>query len=67
MNKSALPTRKVGSGALAGAVTVVFVWILDLTGLDVPAEVASAITLILMFAASYFVQDSPTETAPEGE
>lgn len=58
--ESALPTRKVGSGALAGAVTVIVLWIINAaTGVDVPPEVASAITFVLMFAASYFV--------PEGE
>jgi putative flippase GtrA len=56
--ESTLPTRKVGSGALAGAVTVIAVWIIDLFGVEVPPEVASAITLILMFVTSYFVRDS---------
>jgi hypothetical protein len=55
---SPLPTRKVGSGALAGAVSVILVWILSLFGVDMPAEVASAITLVLMFATSYFVPEN---------
>lgn len=59
MNQSsALPTRKVGSGALAGAVTVIVLWIINTaTGVEVPPEVASAITFLLMFAASYFVPE----------
>jgi len=60
--KSYLPTRKVGAGALAGAVSIVLVWTLNnlvLTGpTKITGEVASAITTILTFAVGYFVRDS---------
>ena len=52
------PTRKVGAGALAGAVTVIGVFIAESLGADIPAEVASSITTILAFAASYLVPDA---------
>ena len=60
MNQSsALPTRKVGSGALAGAITVIIVWVINaFTGVEIPPEVSSAITLVLMFGASYFVPEA---------
>ena len=51
------PTRKVGAGALAGAVSVIAVWAAGLAGLEVPGEVASAFTTILTFVASWFVTD----------
>ncbi len=54
------PTTKVTVGALAGAVTIILVWAVSLAGLDIPAAVASAITVLITFAASYLV----TETRP---
>jgi len=54
---SPLPTRKVGSGALAGAVTVILVWVLSQFSVDIPAEVASSITLVGVFTTSYFVRE----------
>ena len=45
---------KVVAGGVAGAVTVVLVWAVGtFAKVDIPAEVASAITTILSFAASY--------------
>ncbi len=44
---------KVAAGAAAGAVTVVLVWCLSLLGVEVPVEVASAITVIISLAAAY--------------
>ena len=55
--RDALPTRKVTAGALAGAVTVIGVAIAEAFGVVVPAEVASSITTVLAFVASYFVRD----------
>lgn len=37
---------KVAASGIAGAVTVVLVWVLSMFGIDMPAEVASACTLI---------------------
>jgi hypothetical protein len=60
--QSYLPSRKVGAGALAGALSVVLVWALNnlvLTGpTKITGEVASAITTILTFAVGYFVRES---------
>ncbi|GAB3475236.1 hypothetical protein [Amycolatopsis cihanbeyliensis] len=51
------PTRKVGLSGAVGALTVILVWILSGLGVDVPAEVSTAITSILMFAVGYRVPD----------
>ena len=59
--KSYLPSRKVGASALAGAVSVLVVWILNtfvLTGpMKITGEVASAITTILTFVVGYVIPE----------
>ena len=55
--RDALPTRKVTAGALAGAVTVLAVFVVEAFGVDVPPEVASSVTTILAFVASYFIKE----------
>lgn len=50
---SAAPVRKVAVGAAAGALTTVLVWVVSLTGLEVPDVVAAAVTTLVIFAASY--------------
>jgi len=53
------PTKKVSAGALAGAVTIILIWVVgEATSTDVPGAVGAAITTILTFVASYFVKDS---------
>lgn len=49
----ALPTSKVAAGGAAGALTVVLVWILGALGVDMPPEVASALTVLLSTGAAY--------------
>lgn len=48
-----MPTSKVFAGGAAGAVSIILVYVAGLFGLAVPAEVASAFTVLLSFAASY--------------
>lgn len=53
------PTRKVGSGLLAGALTSIAVWALDqFAGVQIPAEIAAAITTVLAFAVSWLVPEA---------
>src|SRR5947209_16405343 len=56
------PTRKVGASALAGALSVVLVWVLNSLVLpeksQITAEVASAITTIISFIAGYFIPEA---------
>ena len=44
---------KISAAAAAGAVTIVLVWAFGLLGIDVPTDVASAVTLIVAIAAGY--------------
>lgn len=57
--QSATPTRKVGAGALAGALSAIIVWILNtmVLGADrqIPAEIGMMLTTVLTFLVSYLV------------
>ena len=52
--------RKVTAGGLAGAFTVILVWVVGAWGkVEVPPEVASAITVVFTFLTSFFVPNKP--------
>lgn len=51
------PTRKVTAGTVAGAASIIIVWAIGAAGIDVPAEVASAITTLLAAVTSYMIPD----------
>lgn len=51
------PTRKVTAGALAGAVTTIGIAVARAFDVEVEPEVASSVTVVLTFAASYVVHD----------
>lgn len=53
MNGPLAPAPKVVAGTAAGALTVILVWVAGLLGLDVPAEVAAAVTVLLSTGAAY--------------
>lgn len=61
---SAVPTTKVAAGGIAGALTVVLVFILNRFHVAVPADVASEFTVIFSFATSYLVKERPRADAP---
>lgn len=48
-----LPTTKVAAAGAAGSLTVLLVWVAGLLGLDVPAEAASAFTVLVGTTAAY--------------
>lgn len=52
------PYTKVTAGALAGALSVLLVWILGLLGVSVPGEAAAAFTTIFTFAVSWIVPET---------
>jgi putative flippase GtrA len=54
--RSISPTTKVSAGGTAGAVSVLVIWLLGLIH-QVPAEVASAVTVIVSFGVSYLVSE----------
>lgn len=48
------PTPKVAAAGIAGAVSIILVWLLNtVAAVGVPPEVASAFTTVLAFAAGY--------------
>lgn len=64
--QSNAPTAKVAATTVAGAVTLVLVWIAGMLGLEVPPEVSSAVTLLIAAAAGYLTP-SRTTTVPVEE
>ena len=48
------PTPKVQAAGAAGAVTTVVVFIASQLGLEIPAEVAAALTTLFATGAGYF-------------
>jgi hypothetical protein len=60
---SAVPTTKVISGGVAGAISAIIVWVLNafklLPGdMQIPGEIASALTTIITFIVSYLTPPS---------
>lgn len=47
------PQPKVVAGGVAGAAVVVLVWAASMSGLEIPAEVAGALIVLISFAAGY--------------
>jgi hypothetical protein len=47
------PIPKVVAAGAAGALTVVLVWVVGMFGLEVPEEVAAAVTALLATGAAY--------------
>jgi hypothetical protein len=59
---SALPVRKVTAAGAAGAATAIIVWILSAAfKINIPPEIASAITVVLAVAAGYLVPPSAND------
>ena len=62
------PIRRLTPGTSAvgvsGAASIVLVWALGLAGIEVPPEVASAMTLLISALASQIVRDQPPRGAP---
>ena len=59
--KTYRPTRKVTLGAVAGAV----VTLLSAFGIEMSAEVASALATLVIFAVSYVTRPSPQDKVVE--
>lgn len=47
------PTEKVQAGGYAGAATIVLIWLAGVLGLDVPAEIAGALVLLISGAGAW--------------
>jgi len=53
----AKPTPKVGSGVLAGALSVILIWVLSLMGLEVPGAVGAAFATAIGFVTAWAVPE----------
>lgn len=61
---SSTPTRKVGAGAIAGALSVLLVWLLNMflpDGKHITPEIASSLTTVLTFVVGYFVPPAASD------
>lgn len=55
---SASPSQKVAASGIAGSATIVLVYLIrTVFNVEIPAEVASAITALMAFAAGYLVKE----------
>lgn len=59
---NAVPTRKVGAGMLAGAVTTILIGVAKRSGYDISPDEASALTTLLIGLASYFTPNATPQT-----
>jgi hypothetical protein len=50
-----VPQRKVTSGAFGGALAVLILWVIGLSGVEIPPEVASAVTGLVVAGVAYLV------------
>lgn len=50
---------KVAASGIAGALTIILIWVLGLFGVTMPAEVGSSLTLVLMSVTGYAKQPAP--------
>lgn len=56
---TAAPTRKVTAAMIAGAIVTLLSWLLGFGDVELPGDVAAALTTIIMVVAAY--------TVPEGD
>ena len=55
--KEAKPKPKVAGGVLAGAITVILVWVLSLFGVETPGAVGAALATVVGFIVAWFVPE----------
>ena len=54
-----MPTRKITSVALAGALSIILVWaVKHFANVDIPGEVGQALTVVLSVVTGYVVPDA---------
>jgi len=51
------PKPKVAGGVLAGALSVILVWVLSLMGVEVPGAVGAALATVIGFLVAWFVPE----------
>lgn len=56
---TASPTQKVAAAGIAGAVSVLLIYLVQtIFNIVIPAEVSSSITAILAFASGYLIRET---------
>ncbi|GAG36701.1 unnamed protein product [marine sediment metagenome] len=55
--KEAKPQPKVAGGVLAGAITVILVWVLSLFGVEVPGAVGAALATVVGAISAWLVPE----------
>lgn len=64
MAESSAPSRKVALGGMAGALATILVWVSKAFGdVEVPAEIAVALSAVFTFILQYIVPDKETPNA----
>lgn len=60
MDKTALPTKKVGYGAAVSGVTALLVWVANtyFLSIPIPAEIGMGIATAVTFCVQYWVTDT---------
>lgn len=61
------PSTKISAASIGGALTAIVLWgVNHFTGVDVPPEVAAAITTVVAFLLGYFIPETnPAPSAVE--
>lgn len=55
---TAAPTRKVSAVGIGGAISIIFIYLVGAVfNVELPSEVASALTLIISFLSGYLVKE----------
>jgi len=64
--KTFIPTRKTGAGAIAGALTTVAIVVSrDAFHYEMSPDLAAALTFLISFAVSYFVPNVTPQERPD--
>ena len=62
------PTPKMAASGISGALTVILIWACrQFFKLEIPPEIASAVTVTFGFVAGYFAPRSPSPTPTESK
>ncbi len=54
---TAQPTAKMTAVGVSGAATLVIIYLLSLANVEIPAEVASALTILISFGSGYIKEN----------
>lgn len=60
------PTPKTTVATLAAALSILVSWLVGLTGVDMPPEVATAFATVLVAVATYFTPERRVDPMPGG-